>query len=83
MLWSLVQPPERGGLGMAPSEASRLTLEDAHFYLADEDELKYACRRMNEESDFGRVLTVEERRKELAAEKTRRRKYFTGSEELK
>lgn len=68
---------------MPPSEAKRLTLQEAHFYLTGEDEMKRACRRMNESSEFGRMLTVEERRKELAAEKVRRRKHFTGSEELK
>jgi len=51
MLWQLVQPPERGGLGMAPSEAKKLTPEEAVFYMAEATAVKASARHQEALSD--------------------------------
>jgi len=50
LLWYLVNPPEKGGLGMHPSEAKRLTPAEARFYLMGEDDVKNMESRMRARS---------------------------------
>lgn len=44
LYWQLIQPPERNGLGMAPSEAKKLTLDEAEFLLRSEKDIKASDR---------------------------------------
>ncbi len=78
MLWLLVQPPEIGGRGMAPSEAKKLTLSEAEFYLASHEQVEDSCRRMNRLSRGDSAATDAEDYRRMIRE---RRKHFTGSEE--
>jgi hypothetical protein len=72
-----------GGLGMAPSEARKLTLEEAHFYLSSENRVKNSCRRMNAVGDDGMMPEPEELRRQFKEHMAATREHFTGSRELK
>lgn len=78
MLWLLVQPPEVGGRGFSPSEAKKLTLSEAEFYLMSKEQVEASCRRMNRISRGEPELTAAEDYQRMIEE---RRKHFTGSEE--
>lgn len=69
-------------MSMPPSEARRLTIPEALFYLASEEEMKRSCRRMNKISHFGREVSREEIVQAHRDHMTKLRKHFTGSEEL-
>lgn len=76
-----MQPPERGGLGLAPSEAKSLTWDEADFYLCDEKRIRRAdkviCERLQK-----RGAKPEEKKKVSVAEYMRQlRMYFTGKED--
>jgi len=78
MLWQLVQPVERGGLGMAPSEAKRLTIDEAEFYLMDEKDVRRGDKEIRQRLGERDVLHEP---KPLTAEEImkQRRKHFMPS----
>lgn len=80
VLWQLSQPVERNGLGFDPAVARRLTIEQAIFYLRDEDETKAICAEENRRSKA--ALTGPEKVAALREEMLKRRLRYTGSAEI-
>jgi hypothetical protein len=79
-LWLAVQPPERGGLGIDPLTARKMTPQEAIFYLSSEATIKRQCAEQNERSNS--IPSPESQRAALAEEMRRLRLKYTGSEEL-
>lgn len=75
----LVQPIERGGLGVAPSEARKLTIEEALFMLADEAATKRTCAAQNRASHHA---TPEQNESALFKLREALRLKYTGSTEI-
>lgn len=67
---------------MPPSEAKQLTIAEAYFYLASEERVKSACRKMNLRVHFGRDVTPREVRDAHQRRMTSLRKQYTGSEDI-
>ncbi len=76
----LIHPPDDGGLGMAPSEAKKLSISEAAFHLTARDKVERACKAMNRAQE---QKTPEQLCAELEAYKRELRLKHTGSEELK
>ena len=79
MQWKLVNPPERGGLGISPDVAKNLPISEAIFYVESEESIVRYCRYMNRVSEGKTVL---DERETLRLKKEELRKHFTGSDEL-
>jgi hypothetical protein len=74
LFWKLCAHKDIGGMGMSPSSAGQLTIEQAIFCLADERTIKASCRSMNR---FFKPQTVDDYKTQLA----KLRERFTGSAE--